>query len=72
MKIFKTVIFNLLIFHFNMLISLTICKNMICQPVDSVFQPVDFVFQPVVFVILYVDFIKTKSGKIKFNFTVFN
>jgi len=45
---------------------------MICQPVDSVFQPVDFVFQPVVFVILYVDFIKTKSGKIKFNFTVFN
>jgi len=45
MQKLKTVIFNLLIFHFSMLISLksaSICKNMICQPIDSIFQHVYF------------------------------
>jgi len=29
-------------------------------------------FQSAVFTIQYVDFIKTESGKMKFNFTIFN
>jgi len=45
MQKLKIVIFNLLIFHFNVLISLkstSVYKNMICQPVDSIFQRVYF------------------------------
>jgi len=33
---------------------------------------ISYDFQFVVFTIQYVDFIKTKSGKMKFNFMIFN
>jgi len=45
MQKMKIVIFNLLIFHFNVLISLksaSVCKNMIFQLVDYIFQRVYF------------------------------
>jgi len=45
MQKLKIVIFNMLIFNFNVLISLkstSFAQFMICQPVDSVFQHVYF------------------------------
>jgi len=45
MQKLKTVKLNLLILHFNVLISFksaSVCKNRICQPIDSVFQHVYF------------------------------
>jgi len=60
----KTWSVNLLILYFNMFISLKLPLN------DE--KLIYYHFQSVVFTIHYVDFIKTESGKIKFDFTIFN
>ena len=85
----KIVIVNLLILHFNVLISLksaSVCKiqdlSICCFCISTclfhlnchwmIKKLICYDFWSAVFIIQYVDFIKTESGKMKFNFTIFN
>jgi len=89
MQELKTVIINLLILHFNVLISLkfaSICTihdlSTCCFCISTCLFHLNchwmmknwsaMIFNLLFFIIQYVDFIKTESEKMKFNFTIFN